>query len=74
MAIGTVHSICQDILVDRDRVFSEDGVRSKAPILLDSLAQYFKIYRRSFWRELLGAGGYLVSEDIEDDVFNHMPQ
>lgn len=67
MAIGTVHSICQDMLIDRDRVFSEDGVRSKAPILLDALAQYFKIYRRSFWRELLNAGGYLVSENIEDD-------
>lgn len=67
MAIGTVHSICQDILADRDRRFSEDGVRSKAPILLDSLAQYFKIYRRKFWRELLDAGGYLTSEDIEED-------
>jgi DNA helicase-2/ATP-dependent DNA helicase PcrA len=67
MAIGTVHSICQDILVDRGRRFSEDGTRSKAPILLDSLAQYFKIYRRRFWRELLDAGGYLSSDDIEAD-------
>ena len=67
MSIGTVHSICQDILMDRDRVFSNEGTRSKAPILLDSLAQYFKIYRRPFWRELLNAGGYLVSENIEDD-------
>ena len=67
MAIGTVHSICQDILVDRDRRFSEDGIRSRSPILLDSLAQYFKVYRRGFWRELLDAGGYLKSEDIEKD-------
>lgn len=67
MAIGTVHSICQDILMDRDRRFSEDGERSKAPILLDSLAQYFKIYRRKFWRELLDAGDYLTSDDIEED-------
>ncbi len=67
MAIGTVHSICQDILIDRDRRFSEDGMRSKAPVLLDSLSQYFKIYRRGFWRELLTAGGYMVSEDIEKD-------
>jgi len=67
MAIGTVHSICHDILLDRDRRFSEDGERSKAPILLDSLGQYFKIYRRSYWRELLNAGGYLVSDNIEDD-------
>lgn len=67
MAIGTVHAICQNILVDRDRVFSEAGTRSKAPILLDSLAQYFKIYRRAFWRQLLNAGGYLVSDNIEED-------
>lgn len=66
MSIGTVHSICQDILVDRNRVFSDGGVRSKAPILLDSLAQYFKIYRRSFWRELLEAGGYFEDDDNED--------
>ncbi|MBW2937535.1 ATP-dependent helicase [Aureisphaera sp. CAU 1614] len=65
MAIGTVHSICQDILVDRDRCFSD--VRSKSPILLDSLSQYFKIYRRTYWRELLHAGGYLISDDIEKD-------
>ena len=68
MAIGTVHSICQDILVDRNRCFSEE--RSKAPILLDALAQYFKIYRRAFWREILTAGGYMVSEDIEKDEEN----
>lgn len=67
MAIGTVHAICQNILVDRDRVFSEAGTRSKAPILLDSLAQYFKVYRRTFWRQLLNAGGYLVSDNIEED-------
>ncbi|MCJ8291031.1 MAG: ATP-dependent helicase [Crocinitomicaceae bacterium] len=67
MAIGTVHSICQDILIDRERKFSEDGTRSRSPVLLDALSQYFKIYRRNFWRELLDAGGYLVSEDIEED-------
>lgn len=67
MAIGTVHSICQDILVDRDRRFSEESVRSRAPVLMDSLAQYFKIYRRNFWRELLEAGGYFTTDDIEKD-------
>lgn len=67
MAIGTVHSICQDILIDRDRKFSEDGMRSRAPILLDSLAQYFKIYRKAFWRELLNAGRYLKTDDVEKD-------
>lgn len=67
MAIGTVHSICQDILIDRGRRFSADGTRSRAPVLLDSLAQYFRVYRRAYWRELLNAGGYFNSEDIEKD-------
>ena len=30
MAIGTVHSICQDILVDRNRCFSEERSKSTA--------------------------------------------
>lgn len=67
MAVGTVHSICQNILADRDRRFSEDGMRSNSPILLDSLAQYFKIYRRFYWRELLTAGEFIQSGDIEKD-------
>lgn len=67
MAIGTVHSICQDILSDRDRQFTKEEVRSKAPILLDGLAQYFKIYRRAYWIELLRAGGYIHSEEDTDE-------
>lgn len=67
MAIGTVHSICQDILIDRERRFSADGNRSRAPVLLDALAQYFSIYRKAAWRELLDAGGYLKTDDIEKD-------
>ncbi|WP_100629752.1 ATP-dependent helicase [Algoriphagus formosus] len=66
MAIGTVHSICQDILLDRDRRFSEAGEKSRAPVLLDSLAQYFKIYRRGFWVELLKAGGYITNLENTD--------
>ncbi|WP_339659750.1 ATP-dependent helicase [Croceibacter atlanticus] len=65
MALGTVHSICQDILVDRERRFSEGGRRTQSPVLLDSLSQYFKVYRRSFWRELIEAGGYMLTDDIE---------
>lgn len=66
MAIGTVHSICQDILLDRDRRFSQAGEKSRAPVLLDSLAQYFKIYRRGFWIELLKAGGYITNLENTD--------
>lgn len=67
MSIGTVHSICQDILADHDRRFSEEHERSRPPLLMDSLDQYFKVYRRSYWRELLEAGGYLMTGEIEKD-------
>lgn len=75
MSIGTVHSICQNLLSDRR--FSQDHSRRRAPILIDELAQYFKIYNRNFWKELLLAGGhddeeagqrainqYLIGKDI----------
>lgn len=67
MSIGTVHSICQNILADHDRRFSEEHERSRPPILMDSLDQYFKIYRKQFWRELLNAGGYFTTGDVEKD-------
>lgn len=66
MAIGTVHSICQEMLVDSNRRFS-DGVRGRAPILLDELSQYFKVYNRKYWIELLTAGGFHTGEDSEKE-------
>jgi DNA helicase II / ATP-dependent DNA helicase PcrA len=65
MSIGTVHSICQEILIDRNRRFTKEEQRSVAPILLDELVQYFKIYNRRFWNELLTAGGFIGKEDPE---------
>ena len=67
MSIGTVHSICQEILVDSQRRFAEGGMRGRAPILLDELSQYFKVYQKSFWLELLEIGGFLHSDDIDED-------
>lgn len=67
MAIGTVHSICQEILTDRNRRFTKEEQRSTAPVLLDELAQYFKIYNRRFWNELLTAGGFIGDDDPEFD-------
>jgi DNA helicase-2/ATP-dependent DNA helicase PcrA len=40
MSIGTVHSICRQIITDRR--FSNKSLRKIAPILLDELGQYFK--------------------------------
>ena len=56
MALGTVHSICQKLITDRR--FSQDGIRNHAPILMDALGQYFKIYNRSYWTQLCLAVGF----------------
>lgn len=56
MSIGTVHSLCQKLLVDRR--FNPDHSRRRAPILLDELDQYFRIYKRSYWKDLILAGGF----------------
>ncbi len=56
MAVGTVHSICQRMLSDRR--FSSDGKRPRSPELMDELAQYFFLYRRSNWAKLMEAAGF----------------
>jgi len=67
MSIGTVHSICQEILIDSNRRFTEGGIRGRAPILLDELSQYFKIYNKAFWIELLKVGGFSSDEATEEE-------
>lgn len=62
MSIGTVHSICQEILMDSHRRFSDGGIRGRAPILLDELSQYFKIYNKAYWIELLTVGGFYIGD------------
>jgi DNA helicase II / ATP-dependent DNA helicase PcrA len=61
MPIGTIHSLCRKFLVDRR--LSEGRERKRAPILLDELAQYFRIYSKRNWLELIQAGGYSESEE-----------
>ncbi len=60
MSIGTIHSICQHLLTDRR--FTE-GERKRPPLLMDSLSQYFKIYKKFYWIELLERAGF---EDIDE--------
>lgn len=50
MSIGTVHSLCQKLLVDRR--FNPDPSRRRAPVLIDELGQYFRIYNRNYWKSL----------------------
>lgn len=55
MYVGTVHSLCQRLLDDRD--FLPDRHRARPPVIKDELAQYMLIRRRSNWKSLLEAGG-----------------
>lgn len=60
MAVGTVHSICRQMLTDRR--FSAPGERANPIILMDELAQYFQVGRRA-WKDLLAP---LEMENNED--------
>jgi len=60
MSVGTVHSLCQKLLTDRR--FTETQERRRAPVLLDELAQYFRVYSHRCWKELLAAGGFIDEE------------
>jgi DNA helicase-2/ATP-dependent DNA helicase PcrA len=58
--VGTVHSLCQRLLVDRR--FSMGRTRAKPPILLDKLDQYMFLRRQRNWESLLAAGPFRVTE------------
>lgn len=47
MYVGTVHSLCQQLIADRR--FIKDRTRVKPPVLMDELDQYFFVNSSSFW-------------------------
>lgn len=51
MYVGTVHSLCQRLILDRR--FYPNRQRRRAPALLDDLGQYFYLYKLSQWSKLL---------------------
>lgn len=53
MYVGTVHSLCQRLISDRR--FATGRQRTRPPILLDELGQYFHLYRKRNWNVLLEA-------------------
>jgi len=53
MYIGTVHSLCQRMVTDRQ--LSKDHRRAAAPILLDELSQYFHFYHPRNFQSLIEA-------------------
>ncbi len=56
MYIGTLHSLCQRVITDRR--FSPDRQRPKAPVLIDELSQYLRLYRDRDWRNLISSVGW----------------
>jgi DNA helicase II / ATP-dependent DNA helicase PcrA len=70
MAIGTVHSICRKIITDRK--FSNQSLRKTAPHLLDELGQYFKVYNRRFWIQMINAGGFDDEETAQRAINKYL--
>lgn len=72
MYVGTVHSLCQRMLVERD--FQPNKERGKAPVLLDELDQYLFVTQSRNWHELLKAGGFdpeVANELISEYLGEH---
>ncbi len=56
MYVGTVHSLCQRLILDRR--FYVDRQRGRPPVLVDELGQYFHVYRPSRWEAFVQAAGF----------------
>lgn len=56
MYVGTVHSLCTRLLLER-RLHQDRG-RGHAPAILDELDQYLWLSRTRAWRELTTAAGF----------------
>lgn len=50
MYVGTVHSLCQRLILDRR--FYPNRQRGRAPSLLDDLDQYFHVFQQRGWQAL----------------------
>src|SRR5579859_4611508 len=55
MAVGTIHSICHALLIDRR--LSPAGMRPRAPILLDEFDQHQFVYANRNWDRLIASSG-----------------
>jgi len=61
MYVGTIHSNCRRILIDRS--FSNSSDRQIPPRILDELGQYLYVSNRRFWMAMVQAGGLEDSQD-----------
>ncbi len=56
MYVGTTHSLCQKLLLDRR--LSPPGMRPVVPVLKDALGQYFYVSHRAYWEGMLESVGF----------------
>jgi ATP-dependent DNA helicase UvrD/PcrA len=57
--VGTVHSLCQRLLLDRR--ISSGGTRTRPPVMLDELAQFLFLRRSRNWQSVLDASDGVLS-------------
>jgi DNA helicase-2/ATP-dependent DNA helicase PcrA len=67
--VGTVHSLCQRLILDRR--ISAHRSRSKSPILLDELNQYMFLRNRRNWNAVLEAAGFTAPVDVLNVFGDH---
>lgn len=63
MYIGTIHSLCQKLIIDRR--LSQTGSRPNIPVLKDALGQYFYVSRRAYWERIIQETGYDLNDANE---------
>lgn len=63
MYVGTLHSLCQKLLTDRR--FNSSRERSRRPVIMDDLDQYFFVNEK--WKEILASAG--LDTKTEDYAF-----
>jgi DNA helicase-2/ATP-dependent DNA helicase PcrA len=60
MYVGTIHSNCHRILLDR--TFSDTSERQVPPRVLDELGQYLYIYNQRFWAAMVQSVGLEIAK------------
>jgi DNA helicase-2/ATP-dependent DNA helicase PcrA len=64
MYVGTVHSLCTKLLIDRR--FHAQRERGQLPAVLDELDQYLWLARTRVWRDLTTEAGFASDTATED--------
>jgi DNA helicase II / ATP-dependent DNA helicase PcrA len=64
MYVGTVHSLCTKLLIDRR--FNPQRERGQLPAVMDELDQYLWLARTRVWRDVTAEAGFATDTATED--------